>query len=166
VGTRLRHLIELLDGAVADVYVSRGLEWYRPRFSPIVRVLAKAGSASIRELADAIGVTHSAASQTVAQMADRGLVVLGPGPDGRQRIVRLTAKAEQLLPVIEAEWAATAAAAAALEAELTVPLSQIVDETFAALRRVPMRERIAANASPALDGKKPARARHTAGSGG
>ncbi|WP_371871428.1 hypothetical protein [Phytohabitans rumicis] len=45
---------------------------------------------SIRALAGAVGVTHSAASQTVAQMAKAGYVTLEPGTDARQRIVHLT----------------------------------------------------------------------------
>ncbi|HEX5493594.1 MAG TPA: MarR family transcriptional regulator [Mycobacteriales bacterium] len=147
-GTRLRHLLDLLDGDVAAVYADLGLDGFRPRFTPIIRALA-AGPSSIRDLARATGVTHSAASQTVAQMARDDLVVFTPGTDARQRIVRLTPAAERLLPVLEAEWVATSAAAAELEAELSVPLSRVVDEALDALRRRPMRERIAA-AAPGL----------------
>ena len=89
-GTRLRHVLELLDGDVAQIYADLGLSDYRPRFSPVVRALVQLGPSSIRDLARTIGVTHSAASQTVAQMSKCGLVALGPGADARQRIVRLT----------------------------------------------------------------------------
>ena len=44
-------------------------------------------------------MTHSAASQTAAQMARHGLLTLGRGADARQRIARLTARAHELLPV-------------------------------------------------------------------
>ncbi|WP_218951946.1 MarR family winged helix-turn-helix transcriptional regulator [Amycolatopsis anabasis] len=138
----MRHLLELMDGAVAEVYADLGLDGFRPRFTPIVRVLAASGPCSIRDLAHAIGVTHSAASQTVAQMAKQELVALAPGEDARQRIVRLTRKAERLLPELDAEWAATTAAARALDAELSYPLSRLVDEALAALRNRPMRQRI------------------------
>jgi DNA-binding MarR family transcriptional regulator len=145
-GTRLRHLLDLLDGDVAAVYTDLGLDGFRPRFTPVIRVLAAAGPSSIRELAHAIGVTHSAASQTVAQMAKEDLVALTPGEDARQRIVRLTPEAQRLLPTLEVEWAATTTAARALEAELSFPLSRLVDEALDALRRRPMRQRIAASA--------------------
>jgi DNA-binding MarR family transcriptional regulator len=148
-GTRLRNLLELLDGDVAAVYRDLGLEGFRPRFTPFIRLLAADGPSSIRDLARAIGVTHSAASQTVAQMAKQGLVVLEPGADARQRIVRLTPAAERILPVLDAEWAATTAAAKALDAELSYPLSRLVDEALEAVRRRPMRQRIA-TAAPAL----------------
>ena len=142
-GTRLRHLLDLLDGDVAAVYTDLGLDGFRPRFTPIIRTLAAAGPSSIREIARAIGVTHSAASQTVAQLAKQDLVVSTPGEDARQRIVTLTPEAQRLLPVLDAEWAATTAAATALEAELSFPLSRLVDEALDALRRRPMRQRIA-----------------------
>ncbi|MFE1785159.1 MarR family winged helix-turn-helix transcriptional regulator [Streptomyces sp. NPDC059506] len=148
-GTRLRHLLELLDGDVAAVHADLGLSGVRPRFVPVVRALASAGPSSIRDLARTTGVTHSAASQTVARMAEEGLVSLAPGQDGRQRIVHLTAKAESLLPVLNAEWAATAQAAAEFEAELSFPLSRLVGEALDALHRRPMRRRIA-EAAPHL----------------
>ncbi|MGV9328830.1 MarR family winged helix-turn-helix transcriptional regulator [Streptosporangium sandarakinum] len=144
-GTRLRHLIDLMDAEVAAVYADLGLEGFRPRFAAVVRVLAASGPHSIRDLARAIGVTHSAASQTVAQMARQDLVALAPGEDARTRIVRLTSRAEALLPALEAEWDATAAAAAELEAELSFPLSALVEETLDALSRRPLRRRIAAD---------------------
>jgi DNA-binding MarR family transcriptional regulator len=142
-GTRLRHVLELLDGDVTQVYADLGLAEYRPRFSPVVRALVALGPSSIRDLARATGVTHSAASQTVAQLSGRGLVTLEPGEDARQRIVRLTGKARSLLPVIDAEWAATGAAAAELDAELPVPLGQMLTAIISAVERRPMRERIA-----------------------
>ncbi|MFD4197040.1 MarR family winged helix-turn-helix transcriptional regulator [Amycolatopsis thermoflava] len=147
--TRLRHLLELLDGDVAAVYADLGLAWFRPRFTPVVRTLAADGPQPIRDLAAAIGVTHSAASQTVAQMVKAELVTLRPGADARHRIVHLTPKAEELLPVLDAEWAATTAAAKRFEAELAYPLSKLVDEAIEALRERPMRQRIA-DAAPDL----------------
>jgi DNA-binding MarR family transcriptional regulator len=141
-GTRLRHLLELLDGGVEAVYVDLGVEAVRPRFVPILRVLAEQGPQPIRVLADATGVTHSAASQTVAQMVRAGLVGRDPGADARQRIVALSAEATALLPTVEAEQAATAAAAEALDAELPYPLDRLVDAALDALAARPMHERI------------------------
>ena len=154
-GTRMNHLLDLFDAGIAQVYADLGLAGFRPRFTPVVRVLAAAGPMSIRDLAGAIGVTHSAASQTVARMVTAGLLTVAPGDDARQRIVALTPAAERLLPALEAEFAATTAAAVALEAELSAPLSRLVDEALAALRRRPMRQRIA-DAAPDLLAAPPA----------
>jgi len=141
-GTQLRHVLDVMDGDIATVLADLGVAGYRPRFSPVVRALVALGPVPIRELANAISVTHSAASQTVAQMRTRGLVVLRPGEDARQRVVHLTAKARDLLPRIEAEWAATASAAAEMDAELPFPLAELVPAIAAALRQRSFRERI------------------------
>ncbi|MBH5338260.1 MarR family transcriptional regulator [Streptomyces pactum] len=141
-GTRLRHLLELLDAEVTAAYADIGLPGFRPRFTPVIRTLAASGAASIREIAEAIGVTHSAASQTVAELVKAELVTVAPGRDARRRIVRLTPRAERLLPALDAEAAATTAAVAAFEAELPFPLTRLVDEALDALRRRPLRERI------------------------
>lgn len=151
VGTLLRHLLEVLDGDVAAVYAGRGLPDHRPRFSPPLRVLLAWGPLSIRDLATRIGVTHSAASQTVAQMSRAGLVRLLPGADARQRIVHLTERAHALLPVVEAEWAASTAAMRELDTELPVPLPDVLHAVLDAVARRPLRQRIAAHLPPADD---------------
>ena len=67
-----------MDADIATVLADLGTPGYRPRFSPVVRALVALGPVPIRDLASALGVTHSAASQTVAQMAGRGFVALQP----------------------------------------------------------------------------------------
>ena len=141
-GTQLRHILEQIDGDVASVLADLGTPGYRPRFSPVVRALVALGPVPIRDLARAIGVTHSAASQTVAQMRSRGFVVLRQGEDARQRVVQLTVKTVALLPTIEAEWAATASATAELDAELPFPLAALIPALAEALARRPFRQRI------------------------
>lgn len=143
-GTRLRFLLDQLEAGVAAAYADLGLPGFRTRYNPLVRVLTQAGPRSIRDLAAAVGVTHSAVSQTVAQMAKDGLVALAPGRDARQRIVSLTPKAESLLPLLEAEWRATTAAAGELDTELPFPLSRLVEAALEALESRSMRERISA----------------------
>jgi len=142
----MRHVLELLDGDVAQVYADLGVPDYRPRYSPVVRVLTELGPLSIRDLAGAVGVTHSAASQTAAQMARHGLLTLETGTDARRRIARLTDRARAILPLIEAEWAATSAAAAELEAELPAALTDVLIQAERAVLARPMRTRIAAAA--------------------
>lgn len=146
-GTLMRHVNELMDAAVADVYADLGMLEYRPRFSPAVRALVAGGPMAIRDLAAAIGVTHSAASQTVTQMSRAGFVTLEKGSDARHRVVRLTGKARAALPAIEAEWTATTRAVAELDAELPVPLGELLETVLAALERRSFAERIAAHRS-------------------
>ncbi|WP_266171191.1 MarR family winged helix-turn-helix transcriptional regulator [Dyella subtropica] len=140
-GTLLRHLAELLDGAVEDSYQQAGLD-YRPRFTPVIRALMALGPSSIRAIADHAGITHSAASQTVAQMTLQKWVKYGRGGDGRERIVSLTAHAERKVTSLEHCWAATSIAAADLERGLSAPLSQVLREAIDALERRPFSARL------------------------
>jgi DNA-binding MarR family transcriptional regulator len=142
-GTQLRHVLDLMDADVAGVLADLGLPDYRPRFSPIVRALVGLGPLSIRDLARAVSVTHSAASQTVAEMSKRGFVTLVPGDDARQRVIHLTERATRALPLIRAEWEATQAAAEQLDSELPFPLRELVPAIASALERKPFRQRIA-----------------------
>ncbi len=132
-GTQLRHLIELLDGAVLQAYVEAGLD-YRPRYTPVMRVLAQQPSATIGQLAELAGITQPAATQTVALMKKEGiLLVVAGGEDGRQRVVRLSPQGQELLPRLQACWQATRNAADSLDAELDYPLSDCLAQAIAAL---------------------------------
>jgi DNA-binding MarR family transcriptional regulator len=142
----LRQVLDQMDADIAGILADLGLPDYRPRFSIYLRAVATLGPVPIRDLARATGVTHSAASQTVAEMARQGLVDLRPGSDGRQRIVHLTAQARSILPTIEAEWDATDSAAAELDAELPFPLRELVPLLAAALERRGFRDRILTSA--------------------
>lgn len=142
VGAQLRAALDAMETGIAAALTDLRLAEYRPRFSSIIRVLARSGPCSIGELAEATGVTHSAAGQTVNELRVRGLVSLQRGADERRRIVSLTKSGRQLLPAIEAEWAATAGAMASLDAELSVPLGTLAAELAAALSRRSFRQRI------------------------
>ncbi|MEV4400339.1 MarR family transcriptional regulator [Nonomuraea sp. NPDC049607] len=154
-GTLMRTFHERTDGAIARLYADLGLPDYRPRYSPVVRALVETGPMTIRDLAAAIGVTHSAASQTVTQMRRAGYLDLRPGPnDARQRIVHLTGRCRDALPLIEAEWQATALAIAALDAELPVPLADVLASALQALDAHPFRDRLLATAPLAAYGDR------------
>jgi len=140
-GTLLRHLIELLDGAVEQSYVEAGLD-YRPRYTPVVRALMESGSASIRTISRNAGITHSAVSQTVAQMIERGLARFESSGDARERIVALTPAAQAILPKLLEQWRATDAAATKLDTELSMPLSTLLREAIDALEHKPFADRI------------------------
>lgn len=142
-GTLLRHLIDLLDREVEAQYRRAGLA-YRPRYTPVVRTLNALGSASIRTIARHAQLTHSAVSQTVAQMARAGLVRVAPGADARERIVRLSSRALAMQPELERIWRATRRAQLSLERELAFPLSALLQQAIDALEREPFGPRIAA----------------------
>ena len=144
-GTLLRHVIDLLDGEVEAAYGAADLAW-RPRYTPVLRVLMNRGGQPIKAIALEIGISHSAVSQTVTQMVKDDLVMLKPGDDARERIVILTDKTEQMIPRLQRQWAAVNLAAATLDRELSAPLSGVVQEAIAALTDKPFGQRIQAAA--------------------
>lgn len=148
-GTLLRHLIETLDGSVQAAYADLALN-YRPRYTPVLRVLRELGSASIRTLSQRAGISHSAVSQTVSQMARDGLIEMRVGNDARERIVALSPAALEMLPALESQWAITNAAARTLDNELSLPLSQLLREAIDALERQPFKARMS-QAKASLD---------------
>ena len=141
-GTQLRHLLDLLDGAVERSYAEAGLR-YRPRYTPVVRALLDRGQCSVSEIAKAASITQPAATQTVALMAQDGLLeVRGADHDGRVRVVRLTRKAMRMVPRLRACWAATEAAARSLDAEMPGGLANVLAEAIHLLECRSFDERI------------------------
>ncbi len=151
-GTQLRHLIELLDGAVAASYEEAGID-YRPRFTPVMRALAEGTPRTVGQIAEAAGITQPAATQTVALMLREDLVATMPSAtDARQKLVRLSDRGRALLPQLQRCWAATAAAAASLDADMPHPLSDALAQAIAALERQSFGARIRAARSRLAQG--------------
>jgi DNA-binding MarR family transcriptional regulator len=105
--------------------------------------LDASGPMTITELAESVQRTHSAISQKVAAMRAAGLVRTTSGTDARSKRVTLTAKARRIVGRLKAEWRATEAAIADLEAEIPYPLSRVVDDIEEALSRKSFHDRIA-----------------------
>ncbi|MDT0320945.1 MarR family winged helix-turn-helix transcriptional regulator [Streptomyces millisiae] len=138
----LHELLAAMDAEIEQVYRARGIEGVRPRFAyPLIR-LAHTGPLTIRELAKSLDRSHSAISQTVAALRKEGLVTTEPGPDARTRRVELTERGRSLVPFLEAEWRATHATVAELDAEVPHALTGVVEELRRALERRSMRQRI------------------------
>jgi MarR family transcriptional regulator, organic hydroperoxide resistance regulator len=142
-GTQLRHLVELLDGAVEAAFASEGVI-ARPRYTPVFRALATREPSTIGDIATAAGITQPAATQTIALMIKDGLVSARPAPnDARQRLVRLTKKGRALFPRLQACWAMTTLAAESLDRDAKFPLSEALADAIAALQTEPFEQRLA-----------------------
>lgn len=139
-----------MDEDIAHVYRERGLTDLRPRFTKPLIKLAHCGPMTIRALAEAIGGTHSATSQTVAAMRTAGYVRTVPGADARTREVVLTRKARELIPFLEAEWRATEAAVAELDAAVPYPMTRVVNDLQRLLAELPFADRVTAHLGPPL----------------
>jgi DNA-binding MarR family transcriptional regulator len=140
-GTQLRHLIELLDGAVGNAYEEAGLT-YRPRYTPVMRSLMAKEPATIGFIAEAAGITQPAATQTIALMLKDELVTVEAGADARQKMIRLSECGRALVPALQRCWQATALAAQSLEADLPHSLTGVLASAIEALESKPFGERI------------------------
>ena len=138
----LRDLLDLMDDDIARLYAERGVSGVRPRFSKALIKVAHLGPLSIKQLAQAVEVTHSAMSQTVTALRNERLVRVRPGEDARTRTVELTDEGRTVVPFLEAEWRATEAAVAELEAEVPYPLTAVVRDLREALARRSFHDRI------------------------
>jgi DNA-binding MarR family transcriptional regulator len=139
----LRLLQAAMDADIARIYAEARVDGLRPSWvMELIRLHAR-GPMTITELAESVQRTHSATSQKVAALRAAGWVRTTAGADARSKKVRLTAKAERIVGRLAAEWRATEAALAELEAEIPYPLSRVVTDIEAALRRRSFHDRIA-----------------------
>ncbi|GAA4608765.1 DNA-binding MarR family transcriptional regulator [Actinoplanes octamycinicus] len=132
-----------LDADIARVYAEADLGGLKPVWVKELIKLHARGPMTITELAVAVGRTHSALSQKVSAMRAAGWVRTAAGADGRTKKVVLTEKAEAVVERLAAEWRATEAAVAEIEAELPYPMTRVVRDIEEVLRRKSFRDRIA-----------------------
>jgi DNA-binding MarR family transcriptional regulator len=132
----LFRLLAQIDRDIAELYAQRDAEVGSMRFvGPLLSLGASDAGMTVKELAQARDVTHSAMSQTVAAMTQAGFVSTAQGADARHRVVELTERGRQLIPLIRAEWRATEATLREIDAEISHPLMGAVHEVVAALER-------------------------------
>jgi DNA-binding MarR family transcriptional regulator len=140
-----RLLQHAMDDDIARIYAENGIDGLNTNWVMELLRLHYAGPMTIRELAESVQRTHSALSQKVAAMRAAGWVTTTPGPDARSKKVTLTPKASKVIDRLAAEWRATEAAVAEIEAEIPYPLTRVVTDIAAALARRSFHDRIAAH---------------------
>ena len=141
-GNQLRHLADLLDDAVSAAYKDVWIN-YRPRYTPIMQALIGCDPLTMIQIAAFAGITPPAVTQTVALMVRDGIIeVLAVGEDGRKKWIGLTHHGRELIPKLSACWRATAEAAETLEADVSFPLSEVVERAIDALEVRPFTVRI------------------------
>jgi DNA-binding MarR family transcriptional regulator len=132
-----------MDAEIARVYTEAQISGLKPSWVMELLRLHARGPMTITELARSVQLTHSAVSQKVAAMHAAGWVRTTTGADARSKKVTLTAKARRITGRLAAEWRATEAAIADIEAEIPYPLSQVVTDIAEALQRKSFHDRIA-----------------------
>ncbi|MBC3760897.1 MarR family winged helix-turn-helix transcriptional regulator [Quadrisphaera oryzae] len=151
----LRPFTELTDAVDADIaalYAERHVQGLRPRFAKVLIRLSRLGPLTVRQLAAEVGVTHSAMSQTVAELRRSGYVDSAPGSDARTRVITLTDAGAAAVPLLEREWNATEDLLAELDAAVPYSFQQVVADLRALLEQRSfldrLRERLADETDP------------------
>ncbi len=136
-------LLREIDDTIAELYRANGVAGVRPRFSMALIALADRGAMTIKDLARACRVTHAAMSQSVKAMSETALVERSAGQDARSVLVDLTEKGRSAIPLLKAEWNATEAMIAELEAELPYPLAKVIQDMRIKLATRSLQDRLA-----------------------
>jgi len=131
-----------MDADIARIYAEAQITGLTPSMVMELLKLHAHGPMTITELAQSVQRTHSATSQKVAAMRAAGLVRTTTGSDARTRKIIMTAKGRRIIGKLAAEWRATEAAVADIENEIAYPLSRVVTDIEAALRRKSFHDRI------------------------
>ena len=139
----LRLLQAAMDADIARIYAEAQIDGLKPSFVMELLRLHARGPMTITELAGSVQLSHSAVSQKVAAMRAAGLIRTTTGADARSKKVTLTARARRIAGRLAAEWRATEAAVAEIEAEIPYPLSRVVTDIEEALQRKNFHDRIA-----------------------
>jgi len=140
-GGWLRRLSDRVDREASALYAAAGVE-FEQRWFGVLNQLALNGAMAVGEIAQALGVTHVAVSQTRQSLMKAGMVMAEPDArDGRSRRLRLTAKGQAFYLDTLPLWEALARAAAELDREaggVTAALMRLED----ALDRRPLAARV------------------------
>jgi DNA-binding MarR family transcriptional regulator len=105
-GSRLKRLGDAFINDVNRIYKDRNIEFDASWF-PVFYILSQRKEVSIKDIASALKVSHSAVSQLVSGLQEKGLIKsVVSKKDARHKAVTFTAKGkkllQQLLPVWEA----------------------------------------------------------------
>lgn len=136
-------LLRDMDEEIARVYADNGIEDLKSNWVTVILKLRARGPMTIAELARGLDQTHSALSQKVAAMRDKGWLITEPGPDARSKKVLLSAKADRVADKLAAEWDATETSLEELEEQLPYPLTRVVADIRQALSGKGFHDRIA-----------------------
>lgn len=103
-GSRLRRLSELFLSDVNNIYKAHKIPFDASWF-PVFYILSAEGEISIRKISDELGISHSAASQMVSSLQEKGYIKSTVSKkDARHKVVTFTPKGQKLLQKIQPVW--------------------------------------------------------------
>ncbi len=103
-GSRLKRLSDRLAQEVAQVYREQGIA-FEPRWFTVFRYVAECGTASVTDIATAVGVTHPAINQISEELTRAGyLNSITDRSDKRKRMLSLSTKGKKIKEQMESTW--------------------------------------------------------------
>ena len=105
-GSRLRRLSESFLSDVNNIYKAHKIPFDASWF-PVFYILSQDGEVSIRQISNQLGISHSAASQMVSNLQEKGYIKSTVSKkDARHKVVAFTPKGQKLLQKIRPVWTA------------------------------------------------------------
>jgi len=116
-GSRLRRLSEAFLADVNKIYAAHNLQFDAAWF-PVFYILSRQETVSIKDIADELGISHSAVSQLISSLQQKGLTkTTTDGDDARKKVVAFTPKGKKLQKQVQPIWNALKSAMEALAGE-------------------------------------------------
>jgi DNA-binding MarR family transcriptional regulator len=116
-GSRLRRLSEAFLADVNKIYASHQLSFDAAWF-PVFYILSRQETVSIKDISEELGISHSAVSQLVSSLQQKGLIkTTTAGDDARKKVVAFTTKGKKLQQQVQPVWEALQQAMEALAQE-------------------------------------------------
>jgi DNA-binding MarR family transcriptional regulator len=140
-GAWLRRLSDRIDREAGRVYADAGIG-FEQRWFGVLNQLALNGAMTVGDLAQALGVTHVAVSQTRQSLQKAGLIFAEDDPDDRRsRKLRLTYDGQQFFLRMAPLWEELARVAVELDREAG-GLVAALEKLERALDRRPLNARV------------------------
>jgi DNA-binding MarR family transcriptional regulator len=116
-GSRLRRLSEAFLADVNRIYASHDLSFDAAWF-PVFYILSRQETVSIKDISEELAISHSAVSQLVSSLQQKGFIKTTTAEDdGRKKVVAFTAKGKKLQQQVQPVWDALQQAMEALVQE-------------------------------------------------
>jgi len=119
-GSRLKRIGDMFINDVNKIYRSHNINFDASWF-PVFYLLSQKQEVSIKEIAEDLNVSHSAISQLISSLQQKGFIKsVVSKEDARHKVITFTAKGEKLLEKIQPVWKALQEAMDELMASATV----------------------------------------------
>ncbi len=104
VASHMRRLSESISQDVAEIYKDHDL-LFEPKWFPVFCLLAEQSPVTATEIADQLGVTHSAINQIAQELIDQGYIESqSDKQDKRRRLFVFSVKGKNLVSKLEPVW--------------------------------------------------------------